>query len=85
MRRTQLYLDDSLWNVLHERARNRKTTVSELMREAVRERYLGKREERTKAMQEFVGIGKDSSGTSDAMEYIRKLRRGGRLDRLRRK
>ncbi len=82
MRRTQLYLDDDLWHALHARARSRKTTVSELVREAVRERYLGKRDEQTKAMQEFVGIRKESSQPVDAVEYVRSLRRGDRLQRL---
>ena len=83
MRRTQLYLDDQLWNVLHARARSGKTTVSELVREAVRERYLGNRDERTKAMQEFIGIRKERKPV-DAVEYVRGLRRGSRLDRLNR-
>jgi hypothetical protein len=81
MRRTQLYLDDQMWDALHARARSRKTTISELVREAVRERYLGGREERMKAMQEFVGIRKESSG--DSAEYVRSLRRSARIDRLR--
>ena len=81
MRRTQLYLDDHMWDALHTRARIRKTTVSELVREAVRERYLGGQEERMKAMQEFVGIRKESSG--DSAEYVRSLRRSARIDRLR--
>jgi len=82
MRRTQLYLDDHLWNALHTRARTRKTTVSELVREALRERYLGKRDEQTKAMQEFVGIRKDVSEPLDVSKYVRTLRRGNRMDRL---
>jgi hypothetical protein len=85
MRRTQLYLDDNLWNVLHESARSRNTSVSELMREAVRERYLGKRGEQMKAMQEFVGVGRDRSGIPDAVEYVRSLRQSDRMKRLRRK
>ena len=80
MRRTQLYLDENLWGALHARARSRKTTISELVREAVRAQYLGEREERMKAMQEFVGIRK--AGFPDAVEYVRSLRRGNRLDRL---
>jgi hypothetical protein len=56
--------------------------VSELVREAVRERYLGKRDEQAKAMQEFVGIRKESSQAVDAVEYVRSLRRGDRLQRL---
>jgi predicted DNA-binding ribbon-helix-helix protein len=59
VRRTQLYLDDHLWNALHARARSRKTTVSELVREAIRERYFGRRDEQAKAMQDFVGVRKE--------------------------
>ena len=82
MRRTQLYLDDDLWNALHVRARSQKTTISELVRTAVRERYPGGREARKKAMREFVGIRKGQAGPFDAVEYVRNLRRGRRLDRL---
>jgi len=83
VRRTQLYLDDSLWEALHARARSRKTTISELVREAARERYLNSGEEQRKAMQEFVGSRKRPSETPDTAQYIRNLRRSGRLDRLR--
>ena len=82
MRRTQLYLDDHLWNALHARARSQKTSISQLVRDAVRHRYLGNREEQAKAMQEFVGIRKNRSESIDAVKYIRSLRRGDRLDRL---
>jgi 6-phosphogluconate dehydrogenase len=82
MRRTQLYLDDHLWNTLHARARSVKTTISELVREAVRERYLGKQDEQRKAMQEFVGSGKRRAAPLDTAQYVRDLRRGDRLDRL---
>ena len=85
MRRTQLYLDDHLWTALHARAQSRKTTVSELVREAVRERYLGRRDEQMKAMREFVGIRKDRSEPLGAVEYVRSLRQGTRLDRLHKK
>ncbi len=82
MRRTQLYLDDHLWNALHARARTRKTTMSELVREAVRERYLGKQDEQAKAMQAFVGIRKEGAEPVDVAKYVRSLRRGNRVDRL---
>jgi len=82
MRRTQLYLDEHLWNVLHARARSRKTTVSELVRDAARERYLGKSEEQKRAMQEFVGSRKRASDLLDSVQYVRSLRRGDRLDHL---
>jgi hypothetical protein len=82
MRRTQLYLDDDLWNVLHTKARTQKTTVSELVRQAARERYLGRRDEQRKAMQEFIGSCERGSGRMDSVQYVRNLRRGDRLDRL---
>jgi len=82
VRRTQLYLDDRLWSALHTSARSRRTTVSALVREAIRERYVGQRDERMKAMQAFVGIRKPAPGAPDAVEIVRSLRRGDRLDRL---
>jgi len=82
MRRTQLYLDDHLWNALHARARSQRTTISSLVREAVREHYLGDRDERMAAMQAFVGIRRRAAGEPDAVEVVRGLRRGSRLDRL---
>ncbi len=82
MKRTQLYLDDDLWNALHVRARQSRTTVSELVRQAARERYLGSSDTRTKAMQAVVGIWKDRKDMASTEAYVRGLRRGTRLKRL---
>ena len=82
VRRTQLYLDDALWEALHARARSRKTTISELVREAARECYLKKPDVQRKAMEEFVGSRSRSRDTLDSVEYVRHLRRNDRLDRL---
>jgi len=81
MRRTQMYLDDDLWSALHARARSQGTTVSHLVREAVRERYVGKLDQRRNAMQAFVGTRKDRADLPDAEEYVRSLRRGNRIGR----
>lgn len=82
MRRTQLYLDDDLWNMLRARARRQKTTISDLVRQAARECYLGDHEARREAMHAFVGIRKDRSELSDSTEQVRRLRRGSRIERL---
>lgn len=82
MRRTQLYLDDHLWSALHSRARSEKTSISDLVREAIRDRYLGKKDEQIKAMREFVGIGKRRDARLDAVKQVQELRRGVRLERL---
>jgi hypothetical protein len=85
VRRTQLYLDDDLWEVLHARARGEGTTISELVRQAARERYLGKLEERKRAMQAIVGIRKNRPEFQDSDAYIRALRRDNRTERLAKK
>ncbi len=77
-----MYLDDDLWTVLHARARSLGTTVSDLVRQAVRERYLGNLDERRKAMQAFVGIRKDRADVPDSAEYVASLRRGSRVEGL---
>ena len=77
-----MYLDDQLWGALHARARREKTTVSELVRQAVRERYLGDHEQRRVAMQRFVGVRKGRAERVDSLGEIRRLRRGSRIDRL---
>ena len=82
VRRTQLYLDDQLWGALHARARRENTTVSELVRQAVRERYLGDLDRRRAAMQSVVGIRKVQGDDDDAGREVRRLRRGSRLERL---
>jgi hypothetical protein len=82
MKRTQLYLDDELWTALHLRARLGGTTISELVRTAARDCYLGNREERRAAMLGIVGLWKDRTDLPDTETYIRKLRTGTRLKRL---
>jgi hypothetical protein len=80
VRRTQLYLEDDLWQALQLRARQSGTTMSELARKALREAYIGS--DRKSAMAGVVGLWKDRDDIGDPAEYIRKLRRGTRLDRL---
>lgn len=75
-------MDDQLWGALHARAQREKTTISELVRQAVRERYIGNLEARRAAMQSFVGVRKDRADSGDAYKEVRGLRRGNRLDRL---
>ena len=82
MRRTQLYLEDDLWAALHAKALLEKATVSELVRVAVRERYMGNLEERRAAMLGMVGLWKDRDGMEDTESFIRNLREDDRLERL---
>jgi len=82
MRRTQLYLEDELWKALHVRARQSKSTVSELVRQALREKYLDDAAGRREALLSAVGLWKDRTDLPDAQTYVRSLRKGKRLQRI---
>jgi hypothetical protein len=82
MRRTQLYLDEDLWEALHKRAATEKTTISELVRKAARDRYLMDPEKRRAALMGIVGMWKDRTDLPDTETYVRNLRKGTRLKRL---
>jgi hypothetical protein len=81
VRRTQLYLEDELWAALHSKALLEGATVSELVRVAVRERYLGNLEERKQAMLGIIGLWKDRDDLEDTETMVRRLRGGTRLKR----
>jgi hypothetical protein len=85
MRRTQLYLEDDLWAALHAKALHEGATISELVRVAVRERYMGNLEERRAAMLGIVGLWRNRAGMEDAESaesLVRNLRDDDRLERL---
>ena len=75
-----MYLDEQLWGALHARAQREKTSISELVRQAVRDRYIGNLERRRAAMQSFVGLRKPGADAVDARLEVRRLRRGSRVD-----
>jgi hypothetical protein len=81
MRRTQLYLDEKDWKLLHVLARSLRTSVSELVRTAVHEKYFDK-ERRRQAMLGIVGLWKDRTDLPDTETYVRSLRKGNRLERV---
>jgi hypothetical protein len=82
VRRTQLYLEENLWKTLHSEARREGTTVSDLVRRAVRDRYPADREKRRKAMMAWVGVWKDRDDLPETEQYVRHLRDDDRLERL---
>lgn len=84
MKRTQLYLHDDVWKALHIRARQQGTSISDLVREAVREKYGNSPQSRREAMRGLVGLWKDREDLPDSTSYVRKLRKGKRLRRIRR-
>ena len=82
MKRTQLYLNEDIWKALHIRSRQLGTSISELVRQAVREKYGSSPAARTQAMQALVGLWKGRSDLPDSEAYVRRLRKGKRLTRI---
>ena len=84
MRRTQLYLEDSAWSALRTLARTSGSTVSELVRQAVREKYLGAGPSRGQIFESVIDLWKDRDDLPDTETYIRNIRKDTRWKRLRR-
>lgn len=84
MKRTQLYLDDEEWEVLRVRARQASSSISELVRQAVRDKYLEGRADREEAFRAVIGIWKDRADLPDTERYVRGLRKSTRSRRVRR-
>jgi hypothetical protein len=82
MKRTQLYLDEDIWKALHIQSRQRHTSISDLVRQAIRDRYVSSTADRRKAMQALVGMWRDRDGIRDTEKYVRRLRKGKRLRRI---
>jgi Ribbon-helix-helix protein, copG family len=82
VKRTQLYLDEDIWKALQIDARQRRTSISDLVRQAIRDRYGSSPANRSKAMQALVGIWRDRNDLPDTGKYVRQLRKGKRLSRI---
>ncbi len=82
MRRTQLYLEDETWKVLQILAAQARCSVSDLVREAIRERYVQGTAHRKAAMQAVVGLWSGRTDLPGTETYVRRLRRATRLKRL---
>jgi hypothetical protein len=82
MRRTQLYLEDEVWKTLQIQARQAHSTISELVRQAIREKYLNDTSKRKETLLSVVGIWRDRTDLPNTETYIRRLRKGDRLKRI---
>ena len=78
MKRTQLYLEESVWKLLQIHARQSGTSISELVRQAIRDKYAISPAKRREAMQAWVGIWKDRKDLPSTEAYVRQLRKGDR-------
>ncbi len=71
-KRTNILFDDKLWQVLTRKAKTNKTSVGELVRKAVKQTYLGEKDQKTiaKAIETTKKIRKTFKGRVDYKELI---------------
>jgi len=85
MKRTQLYLEEDVWKVLQILSRQSGASISDLVRQAVRERYVGNpKTNRHEVLMSVVGLWKNRRDLPDTDSHVRSLRQGDRLERLQR-
>lgn len=82
MRRTQLYLDEEMARTLSALSRQRGASISELVRESVRLKYMTERAvDRAEIARRLAGIWADRQDLRKIEDVVRALRRGQRLRR----
>ncbi len=81
MKRTQLYLEEDVWRLLQVLARESKSSVSDLVRQAVRQKYCASPARRKEVFQSVVGLWRNRKDLPDSERYVRALRTGQRLKR----
>jgi len=83
MKRTQLYLDDDIARILSTMSRQRAQTVSELVRECIREKFGGKEKiNKAELARQLGGVWKDRKDLGGTKQYVRRLRTDTRRQRL---
>lgn len=84
MKRTQLYLDENILQLLWSLSREKKTTISDLVRRAIEKVYGRKKpaQDKIKAFQAAFGIWKNRKDLPPTDEYVRSLRKSTRLQRF---
>lgn len=83
MKRTQLYLDEEMARTLAVLSRQKGTTVSELVRESVQEKYMNRNDiDKASLARQLSGIWRNRKDLRAIDQTIRRLRKGTRLKRL---
>ncbi len=72
MRRTQLYIDEETYRILKRESRLKKVSLSELVRQAVRESLRRREEALLSGIEKVAGIWKDRD--FDVDDYIKERR-----------
>jgi negative regulator of replication initiation len=79
MRRTQIYLDDEIYEILKKESSILGKSASQIIRENLKESILNRQEKIIKAIDDSKGAWKDKTDF-EVNGFIRKLRKGNRID-----
>lgn len=79
MKRTQLYIDESLFSTLSLISRKRKTTISDLVRRALEHVYGAGGGDSDQALEASFGLWRGRADLPSTQDYVRDLRKGTRL------
>jgi len=78
MKRTQIYLDKDIYQILKIESSLKNKNISSIIRDTLREKFISKKH--STAIEETAGLWKDRD--FDVDEYVRKLRKSKRLKEL---
>lgn len=79
MKRTQIYIDEDLMQILKIQSKLKSKTVSEIIRDTLKEKFLKKRQ-RKQFFSNAAGLWKNQK--FDVDDYLRNIRKGKRLKDL---
>ncbi len=83
MKRTQLYLDEEMARTLAALSRQKGTTVSNLVRESIQEKYMSRKDiDKVSLARQLSGIWRKRKDLKNIDHTVRTLRKGTRLKRL---
>ncbi len=82
MKRTQIYLEEGIYNTLKVISKTRRSTVSELIRQAIRVMYKDQKQNKIEKFDNACGIWAKRDDLRNPSKYVRGLRKGRRLERL---
>ena len=79
MRRTQIYLDDEIYEILKKESLIAGKSASQIIRENLKKNLLNKRNKISDAIDNSKGAWKDRPDFK-INDFVRKLRKGNRID-----
>lgn len=83
MKRTQLFITEEMYRILSALSRQHGKSISELVRQAVTEKYIkGNEVDKVQMVDKLAGLWKHRKDLKDVDKYVRSLRKDSRRKRF---